>query len=314
MPNLNDVTVTGRVVAVFPSRTFEGKKSGKYASLLITDKEGILRVMLWNEKAELIEKNVVKTGQVVRFSHGYTREDRSCKAELHLGSRSEVEVNPENLKGEDFPSIERFATKVGEIGCAARNIHVTGLVKRVFPISTFNRQDSSEGRVMRLTLADETGEAVVVAWDERAEELEKKVAVGVELRLVNARVKASSNGDLEVHADAGTYVEVSTVTQELTKIAGLSVGLGIVSVVGEVATAPVSREVTTSKGEKARLAVFELRDETGAVNVSAWRDHAEVVCGLKVGDRLRVENAYVRKGFDEKAELSTRNATSITVL
>jgi ssDNA-binding replication factor A large subunit len=80
IPNLNDVTVTGRVVAVYPPKTFEGKRSGKFASLMITDKEGILRVMLWNDKVNLIESGELKAGQVARFSHGYTREDRNGKA------------------------------------------------------------------------------------------------------------------------------------------------------------------------------------------------------------------------------------------
>ncbi len=47
--------------------------------------------MLWNDKAELVEKNELKTGQIVCFSHGYTREDRSGKTELHLSVKSEVE-------------------------------------------------------------------------------------------------------------------------------------------------------------------------------------------------------------------------------
>jgi ssDNA-binding replication factor A large subunit len=74
------------------------------------------------------------------------------------------------------------------------------------------------------------------------------------------------------------------------------------------------REVTTSKGETVKLAVFELKDDTGTIQVSVWRKHAETVNNLKVGDRVRLTNAYVKKGFEDKIELSTRNATSITVL
>ncbi len=90
---------------------------------------------------------------------------------------------------------------------------------------------------MRLTLADETGEIAVVVWNEKAEELEKTLARNTRLRLVNARVKAASNG-LEVHVDAATYVDVSAEGEQPTKIASLSAGLGSVSVEGEVSTAP----------------------------------------------------------------------------
>src|SRR3972149_6158591 len=98
VPGLNDVTITGRVLAVYPPRTFEGERSGKFANLLIADKDAVLRVVLWNDKVDLIESGELKVGQVTRFSHGYTREDRKGKAELHLGTRSQIEVELKNVK------------------------------------------------------------------------------------------------------------------------------------------------------------------------------------------------------------------------
>jgi ssDNA-binding replication factor A large subunit len=209
VPGLNDVTITGRVLAVYPPKTFEGERSGKFANLVIADKDAVLRVVLWNDKVDLIESGELKAGQIVRFSHGYTREGLKSKAELHLGSRSQIEVEPQNVKADEYPFIGRFATKISEINSARKTIHLVGTVKTVFPASTFNRQDQSTGTVMRFTLADETGEIPVVAWNEKAEELEKTVKVNADLRLVNARVKEASNGGFEVHVNSYTYVEVS---------------------------------------------------------------------------------------------------------
>jgi replication factor A1 len=314
VPNLNDVAVSGRVVAVYPPRTFEGKRSGKYASLIIAGKDDVLRVMLWNDKADLIESGELKTGQVTRFSHGYTREDRNGKVELHLGDKSEVEINPQNLRAEDYPSIGKFATKINEITEAQRNIHLVGVVKAVFPASTFTRQDLSAGKVLRFTLADGSGEVAVVVWNEKAEELEPRLKRNVEVQLVNARVKAASNGGFEVHVGSSTYVSVSAAADSATKIACLSEDSKNVNVEGEVSVAPVCREVATANGEEVKLAVFELKDDTGSVRVSAWRKHADVVGGLKVGDRVRLTDVYVKKGFGDTVDLSTRNATVVTVL
>ena len=91
----------------------------------------------------------------------------------------------------------------------------------------------------------------------------------------------------------------------------LKEGLDRVNVVGDVATRPMVREVKTSKQEVLKLATFELKDETGRMWVSAWRNHADSVKDLKVGDRIVIKNAYVKKGFGDQLELSTRNATSI---
>jgi ssDNA-binding replication factor A large subunit len=314
VPGLNDVTITGRVLAVYPPKTFEGERSGKFANLLIADKDSILHVVLWNDNVDLIESGELKTDQIVRFHHGYTREGRKGKAELHLGSKSRIEVEPQNVKADEYPSIGSFATKISEITKPRNTIHLSGTVKTVFPASTFTRSDMSTGTVLRLTLADETGEIPVVAWNEKAEELEKAVKVNAGLRLVNARVKEASNGGFEVHVNSYTYVDVSAVAKpQLTKIADLNENLNSINVEGEVASVLVNREVTTSKGETVKLAVFELKDETGVVRVSAWREHAEIASSLHVGDRVLIENAYAKKGFEDKIELSTRNATSITV-
>lgn len=207
---LNDVTVTGRVLVAYPPRTFEGERSGKVANLLIADKDATLRVVLWNDKVDLVESGELKTGQVARFFHGYTREDRRGKVELHLGGKSQIEIEPQNVKAEEYPSIGKFATKIGSISKAQRNIHLAGKVKQVFPASTFTRSDTSTGTVMRLTLTDETGEIPVVIWNEKAEELGKTVGVNAKLQLVNASIKENANsGELEVHVNSYTYVEVS---------------------------------------------------------------------------------------------------------
>jgi ssDNA-binding replication factor A large subunit len=206
---LNDVTVTGRVFVVYPPRAFEGKRYGKVANLMIGDQDATLRVVLWNDKVDLVESGGLKSGQVVCFSHGYTREDRKGKVELHLGGKSQIEVEPENSKSEEYPSLSKFATKVNEITAAHSNIHLAGTVKEVFPASTFTRSDMSTGTVMRLTLEDETGEIPVVFWNEKAEELEKSLKVNAGLKLVNAKVKENGSGWFEVHVNSYTYVEVS---------------------------------------------------------------------------------------------------------
>jgi ssDNA-binding replication factor A large subunit len=205
---LNDVTVTGRVVVVYPPRTFNGARSGKVANLIIADKDATLGVVLWNDKVDLIESGELKAGQVIRFFHGYTRKDREGKVELHLGSKSQIKIEPQNINADEYPSIDKFATKISKITQGSSNVHLVGKVKEVFPASTFTRSDMSTGTVKRVTLADETGEIPVVIWNEKVEELEKNLKVNANLQLVNAKVKENGN-ELEVHVDLYTYVEVS---------------------------------------------------------------------------------------------------------
>lgn len=203
---LYDVTVAGRLVAVFPTKAFQGQdKSGKLASLMLGDHDGLLRVVLWNEKAELVEKGELKAGQAVRLMHGYTREDRYGKIELHLGSKSLIELQPEG-KSNEYPAIEKFTTKIGVLNINSGNVHVAGTVKAVMGKSTFPKSDDSDGIVMRMVLRDDSGEVTVVVWNEKVDELEKLLREKTRLLLVNAKVKEGRNSAIEVHIDSGTSI------------------------------------------------------------------------------------------------------------
>ena len=310
---LYDVTVAGRLIAVFPAKTFQGpEKSGKFATLMLADKEGILRVVLWNEKAELVERGELKAGQAVRLVHGYTREDRYGKTELHLGNKSQIEFEPET-KASEYPAIEKFATKISTLNNLSGSVNLSGAVKEVLGESTFIRNDSSVGTVTRLTLADDSGQVTVVFWNDKATELENTLKADARLLLVNARVKEGQNGGIEVHVDQNTFIDVQAAQVKYTKIARLAEDQ-IVNFEGIVSALRENKEVTTSKGETIKLAVFDLKDDGGTIRVSAWREHAEALKDLKIGDKLVLENVYAKKGFGGKIELTTRIATVALVV
>lgn len=206
---LNDVTVAGRVITVYPPKTFTRRDltEGKFARLLIADKSGTLKVVLWDDKTDLVETGKVEQGQITEVSHGYVREGLDGKLELHVGSRGNIQISPPEAAEINYPPIMRWVKKVGEI-----------------------RED------------------------------------------------------------------------------------GPITVEGTIATTPTVREVVTSRNEKVAVASFELRDDTGKIGVSAWRKLADVAKGLAVGTRIRIKNAYARKGLADQLELTSRSFTSIDIL
>jgi len=314
VPGLNNVSVVGRVLAIYKPKTFTGHKNGKFASFFIADKSRILRVVFWNSKADLLESGEVKVGEITRVSHGYTKEGREG-IELHVGEKSKIETCPQDVKESDFPTVNSFLTQIRNIGQKHRNkrVNIAGTLEGIFKTSTFERQDSTPGKVMHFTLKDETGETSVVAWNEKADELEAMLKEGMALRLVNAKVKTTESGNLEIHVDSGTYAETFQSCQEYRKVANLEEGLTHVNVNGTVVAKPTLKEIKTVKQELVNLATFQIEDETGRVWVSAWRQHALEVINLKTGDKIAVKNVYTRKGFSDQLEISTRDSTSIVL-
>lgn len=209
---LNDVTVTGRVIMVHPPRTYlrPDLTEGRFARLLIADKSGTLRVVLWDDKTSLVEAGKVEQGQIVRVLHGYVREGLDGKLELHVGSRGDLQISPPNVVESRYPPITQFIKKI--------------------------------------------------------------------------------------------------------KVAAIKEEGGPVIVEGIVKTVPAIREIVTSRNEKIKVASFKLGDDTGEIWVSAWRKLAEVVKDLIVGTRIKIKNAYIRKGFADQLELTSRSLTSIEIL
>ncbi len=203
---LYDVTVAGRLIAVFPAKTFQGaEKSGKFATIMLTDAEGVLRVVLWDAKAEMVERGELKAGQVVRLIHGYTKEDRYGKTELHLGNKSQILIEGE-AKADQYQSIGKFTTKIQTLTANSGNVHLAGTVKAVLGKKAFSRNNDVDGMILRLALRDDSGEATVVVWNEKVAEVEGLTRENPQLLLINARVKEAQGGGVEVHVDSNTFV------------------------------------------------------------------------------------------------------------
>jgi hypothetical protein len=49
-------------------------------------------VVLWDNKVDLVEKGKIQREQQIRISHGYVREGRDGKPEIHLGQRGSIKV------------------------------------------------------------------------------------------------------------------------------------------------------------------------------------------------------------------------------
>ncbi len=319
---LNDVTITGRVTDLFPVQAFSRNDGtqGKVARLVLVDETGDLKLVLWDENTSHIETGKIRRGQVIRVLHGYVRESFNGKLELHLGRRGELETSPKGVDENRYPYTSGPMDKIAALKLEQRKANVNGWVTQVFPTSEFTRKDGTSGKVRRLRLKDETGETTLVFWNEKVDELEG-TNEGDQLQITNARIKSQLNGSIELHVENTSHIEKRTGQappkrdpSEVThKIANLAEGRSF-TVEATIASTPIIREVTTSKGEKILVANFDITDETGKIGVTLWRKHAELAKTLPAEARIKIANAHVKKGFTNPLELVSRTSTTIEVM
>ncbi len=95
LPGMRKVNVIGKVINLFPVRTFTMKNGdeGKVANLFLADETSNVKVVLWDvNHIELIEKGIVDKDKIIEISNGSMRDN-----EIHLGSFSEFKLSNEVL-------------------------------------------------------------------------------------------------------------------------------------------------------------------------------------------------------------------------
>ena len=206
---LDDVTVTGRVIIVYPPRTFtyQDMREGKAARLLIADGSGTLGVVLWDEKVSIVEHGEIKQGQIAKFSHGYTRKGLDGKLELHMGSRAEIQTTFIDADEDAYPPIAQFLKKIGETTKRDKKTNVVGIIQQIHPPSTFQRKDGTPGKVRRLQLEDDTGRITVVLWNQKADEL-GDIERGDYIQIMGARVKEGRDSQAELQVESKTQIQI----------------------------------------------------------------------------------------------------------
>jgi ssDNA-binding replication factor A large subunit len=96
LPGMRKVNTFGKIINVFPVRSFKTKKGdeGKVANLFIADDTSNIKVVLWDTNhISLIESGKIAEGVVVEISNASMRDN-----ELHLGSFSEIKITNQMIE------------------------------------------------------------------------------------------------------------------------------------------------------------------------------------------------------------------------
>ena len=295
---LNDVSVTGRVIHIYPSRSFRRSdgREGKVLRILLGDSTGVVSTVFWDERAEQLERSGVKPGKIIRVLHGYTRE-RFGEVELNVGRRGRVYLEPLDAVEGEYPPLESFFKQPGEIKRVGLT-NLTGVIVDKTPPSVFIRDDGSEGKVARLTLAGRGGRITLVLWDDWVDRL-GEVEEGTRIRVVRGRVRRRSDGSLEVHLGGDSDVQILERGVEVDrwmKLGDLKPGMRGVDIVARVVEIGEVREFQRSDGSRGRVASLLLEDETGRVRMSLWDDEVELLGEIEEGDILAIYDGYIRGG------------------
>lgn len=169
-------------------------------------------------------------------------------------------------------------------------------VARIGDLRTFERDgEDSDGQVVNVEVADETGRVRVAFWDERAEDAVEELEPGDVLKL-SGRPQEGYNG-LEVSADHAEPADID-IDVELdgpNTIEALSLGQSDVTLTGIVLDTDSIRTFERDDGSEGRVSNLTLGDETGRIRLTLWDDQTEKTEEIRAGTTVELTDGYVRE-------------------
>ena len=288
------------------------ERTGSVLRTMVADESGSIPLVAWNERAE--ELREVKNGDIVQMLNGRVRLDKNARLELHVESRSQIQLlksSPDYLK---IPSTKSY--KIADLNdqTGSADLYVRVLAKGL--PQEIKRPTGETVKVARLLVADESGMVSLSLWDDKSQ-LINDLAEGDVIEVKGVSVRERMGEIMLSLGRSGALQKASGKSMGVrptTNLNALQQSKGLVTVEGSVSDQPLARQVVTEKGETINLSSFTLRDGSSSSRVTFWRDQAADVLKLRTGVRVRIQGLKVRTGLTGDFELSSIPLSRIEVL
>lgn len=88
---MSNIDVVGRIVRILEPREFDRRdgSKGKVANLVLEDKTGQIRVVLWDRMVGLVAEEEIQKGAPIRLEGAYIKKGRNESPELNIGRRGD---------------------------------------------------------------------------------------------------------------------------------------------------------------------------------------------------------------------------------
>ena len=147
LAGMRNVQITAKVVKIYEVREFnKDNRKGKVGNFLIGDQTGVMRVVAWNDKADLLSK--LSEQDTIKIENGYARDNRG-KTEIHLGDKTVIDINPSGAEKIEVKSISESERKsIKELGESEQSVEILGTIVQVFDPRFFTVDPESGKRAV----------------------------------------------------------------------------------------------------------------------------------------------------------------------
>ena len=197
-PSIDSVTLYARVKSIPPVKTYKSKDGGqgKIQAVYLEDETGIIKLNLWQDKAEIVKEQGFEKNDLVLIKDAAINQYND-KVELSLRQGGQVIKEPE---GVDIKKIKENIIKISGIDAAPEGIVDTyARIIAIYPIKTFKKEEK-ERQVINFEISDGLKPIRCIAFDAWANEISSNFKKGDLIRLSDVTIKDGLY-DLELYVN-----------------------------------------------------------------------------------------------------------------
>ena len=203
-----EVTLEAKVMNMSPIKHFSRKDGEQILlrTIIIYDEHTTASVKLWNDKSNLKEIQNLKPGDSIKIIKAYTRSDINGEPVINIGQNAEVTTIPDISR---IPTIDSIAIDVSNISYVKKNLVVTGSISDTIQLIKFTNSKGQQSKALKLAMKGNNGKIVkVILWGRDDSDLPKNVPIGTKTRLIGVKTKNSRYGNMEIHGNEDTLIEI----------------------------------------------------------------------------------------------------------
>jgi len=94
---MRNIVLLGKILQIYEPNEFARKDgtSGRVVSFLFGDGSQIIKVILWDEKVDIVKNEYFRVNELIRIIGAYCKKGKNDNLEVHLGKRSKIILSPE---------------------------------------------------------------------------------------------------------------------------------------------------------------------------------------------------------------------------
>ena len=201
---MSNIVLLGKILQIYETREFTRKDGtpGIVGSFLLGDISKTIKVILWDDKVNIIKNKFFRKNELIRIIGGYCKMGRKSTFEVHLGRKGRIVLSPKNVNKNmenklnnleydqnqtDLP--QKSISKINDLTERYKFVKVIQGLIQIEEFKEINTKTSEKTFLLKVILSDESKAIRVIIWGMNAIECLKVLNNGDYVEITNLAVK-----------------------------------------------------------------------------------------------------------------------------